>query len=137
MRTRGSRWIAGLLAAGALLAAAVPAPAGRTPAYTTFVACGYDRDRPQTIRRTHFCPRGEVIGAFFRRNVGEPGSLIHYTVCVGFSQGGTTCKSGQPARKRGSRLYVNRIINPGTGRHKVTWFVKGRQVGRWFFRRGG
>jgi hypothetical protein len=120
----------------ALLALWSPAPAQKTRAYTTFVACGYDIQRPQTIRRTHFCPAGEVIGAFFRRNIGEPRSLVYYTVCVAFSQGGTTCKSRQPARKLGRRLYVNRIINPGPGRHKVTWFVKGERVGLWFFRRG-
>jgi hypothetical protein len=125
------------LAAVALVVSVAPASAGRTPAYTTFVACGYDAQRPATIKPTHFCPPGEVVGAFFRRNVGQPRSVVLYTVCVHFSQGGTTCKSRQRARKLGRRLYVNRIINPGPGRHRVTWFVEGERVGRWFFRRGG
>jgi hypothetical protein len=123
-------------AALALLTLSAPAAGQETPAYTTFVACGYDVNRPETIRRTHFCPAGEIVGAFFRRNVGRRGSLIRYTVCVGFSRGGVDCESGQPARKLGTRLYVNRIINPGPGRHRVTWFVKGKRVGLWFFRRG-
>jgi hypothetical protein len=134
---RGRNGIAlALVAALALLALSAPAPAQKSAAYTTFVACGYDIQRPETIRRTHFCPAGEVVGAFFRRNVGEPRSVIRYTVCVGFSQGGVDCESGQPARKLGRRLYVNRIINPGPGRHRVTWFVKGKRVGLWYFRRG-
>lgn len=130
----GPKRLALALAGLALLGAAAPASGQRTPAYTTFVACGYKLSRPATIDRSHFCRPGEVKGAFFRRNVGEPGSLVHYTVCVRFDRGGSTCKSGQPARKLGSRLYVNRIINPGPGSHKVTWFVKGKRVGRWFFR---
>jgi hypothetical protein len=110
--------------------------ASKHPAYTTFVACGYTKDRPGTIKPTHFCPAGEVIGAFFRRNVGEPGSLIYYKVCVRFGPGATLCKGHQPARKLGRRLYVNRVINPGPGRHRVTWFVHGDRVGTWYFRRG-
>jgi hypothetical protein len=126
--------VATLLALTGSLAIAPPASPG-TPAYTTFVACGYQRSKPATIRPTHFCRPGEVVGAFFRRNVGEPGSLIYYKVCVHFSTGGTLCKGHQPARKLGRRLYVNRIISPGPGRHRVTWFVGGRKVGTWFFRR--
>jgi hypothetical protein len=123
-----------LLALAGPLAFAPPA-SPQTPAYTTFVACGYERSKPATIKPTHFCRRGEVIGAFFRRNVGEPRSLIHYKVCLHFSTGGTLCKGRQPARKLGRRLYVNRIINPGPGRHRVTWFVRGKRVGTWHFRR--
>ena len=124
------------LAAVVLLAGFAPA-AGRTDPYTTFVACGYQRDKPATIRPRHFCPSGQIVGAFFRRNIGAPNSLVSYKVCVNFDRGGTLCKGGQPARKLGRRLYVNRIINPGPGRHKVTWFVKGQRVGTWFFRRPG
>ena len=134
---RGPKSLGLALAGLALLALSASAPASRSPAYTTFVACGYDVQRPGTIRKTHFCPPDEIVGAFFRRNVGQPRSVVFYTVCVRFSQGGTTCKSGQPARKLGRRLYVNRIINPGPGLHRVTWFVSGERVGRWFFRRGG
>jgi len=110
--------------------------ASKHPAYTTFVSCGYKKARPGTIKPTHFCAADEVIGAFFRRNVGQPGSLIHYKVCVRFGPGSVLCKGQQPARKLGRRLYVNRIINPGPGRHKVTWFVGGARVGTWYFRRG-
>ena len=126
--------VVGAVAVG-LLAAAPPA-VPKTKAYSAFVACGYHRSQPGTIRPTHFCRPGEVVGAFFRRNVGEPNSLIYYKVCVHFSSGGTLCKGHQPARKLGRRLYVNRIINPGPGRHRVTWFVHGQKVGTWYFRRG-
>jgi hypothetical protein len=125
-----------LLAALTLLALSGLAPAQQKDPYTTFVACDYDLKRLATIRKTHFCPAGEVVGAFFRRNVGEPGSLVRYTVCVAFSQGGNDCATGVPARKRGRRLYVNRIIGAGPGRHRVTWFVQGERVGLWYFRRG-
>jgi hypothetical protein len=117
-----------------LIGGALAAP--KHPAYTTFVSCGYKSARPGTIKPTHFCPAGEVIGAFFRRNVGQPGSLVYYKVCVRFGAGSNLCKGHQPARKLGRRLYVNRIINPGPGRHKVTWFVRGKRVGTWYFRRG-
>ena len=132
---KGLRPIVIAVVALGLLAAAPPA-VPRTKAYNTFVACGYHRSKPGTIKPTHFCKPGEVIGAFFRRNVGEANSLIFYKVCVHFSTGGTLCKAHQPARKLGRRLYVNRIINPGPGRHRVTWFVHGRRVGTWYFRRG-
>lgn len=121
-------------AAGALLAGVAPA-AGRTEAYTTFVACGYQRDKPASIKPTHFCPPGKVVGAFFRRNFGQPNSLVYYKVCVNFARGGTQCEGRQPARKLGRRLYLNPILDSGPGRHKVTWFVKGKRVGTWFFRR--
>lgn len=133
--TKGLTTLAVALTGAALLMPAALA-ASKHPAYTTFVACGYKTARPGTIKPTHFCPAGEVIGAFFRRNVGKPGSLIHYKVCVRFGPGAVLCKAHQPARKLGRRLYVNRIINPGPGRHRVTWFVRGKRVGTWYFRRG-
>jgi hypothetical protein len=127
--------LAAVLAGAALLIGAASA-APKRAAYTTFVSCGYKKARPGTIKPTHFCPAGEVIGAFFRRNVGQPGSLVYYKVCVRFGPGSLLCKPHQPAKKLGRRLYVNRIINPGPGRHKVTWFVGGARVGTWYFRRG-
>jgi hypothetical protein len=135
-RIKAVTMLAVALMGAALLIGAASAAAPKNPAYTTFVACGYKKARPATIKPTHFCPAGEVIGAFFRRNVGRPGSLIHYKVCVRFGPGSVLCKARQPARKQGRRLYVNRIINPGPGRHKVTWFVRGARVGTWYFRRG-
>jgi hypothetical protein len=132
---KGLRTIVVAVVAVGLLATAPPA-SPKTTAYTTFVACGYHRAKPGTIKPTHFCRPGDVVGAFFRRNVGEPNSVVFYKVCVHFSGGGTLCKGHQPARKLGRRLYVNRIIGPGPGRHKVTWFVHGRRVGTWYFRRG-
>lgn len=119
----------------ATVGAGMAPAAGRTEAYTTFVACGYQRDKPASVKPTHFCPRGERVGAFFRRNFGQPNSLVHYKVCVNYDRGGTQCEGRQPARKLGRRLYLNPILDSGPGRHKVSWFVAGKRVGTWYFRR--
>lgn len=130
------RRVAGITIAAAALAAGVaPANAG-ADAYTKYVGCKLGPNVP----RVHVCQRdtrsATYVGAFFishRRDV-------YYTVCVTFPGGGTRCARHQPAgpgeqgpARRGD-TYANKITSFALGRHKVTWFVSGQRIGRWFFR---
>lgn len=107
------------LAALALLAAAAPASAGAN-AYRHYGACGLS----PKAKPSHSCARSRPKGAFFRSNR----ETVHYTVCVRFPGNRTLCAKGQLAEK--GRLYVNRITAPAPGRHRITWFVGGKRVGR-------
>ena len=55
-----------------------------------------------------------------------------YKICVKFPTGRRICEGGQVAAQR--TLYVNKITTNIPGRHKVTWFVKGKRVGTFIFR---
>jgi hypothetical protein len=110
------------------LATAVPSaaaqPAGsHSPAYQHFAACGVGRE----AKPSHRCRPG-AQGAFFRARRGS----VHYTVCVRFPSGRTLCARGQNAER--GVLYVNEVTSSQLGVHRLTWFVKGRRVGRYFFR---
>ncbi len=123
---KGAKFLAAVLASGALLATAVPASADAA-AYRKYVACG----KTVKAKPSHSCPtrRGATgnLGAFFRSNNAD----VFYKVCVRFPGGRGLCAPRQAADK--GTLYVNKITSNTPGRHKVTWFVKGRRVGVWFF----
>ena len=116
----------GLLSAAAL-ATAAPASADAA-AYRKYVACGTSGK----ANPSHVCPVGRAasgnVGAFFRSNNRD----VFYKVCVKFpGANAPRCANRQKAEQ--GRLYVNPITSNQTGRHKVTWFVKGQRVGIWFF----
>jgi hypothetical protein len=103
----------------ALLAGASPAYAKQRPAYRHYVACGLS----QKAKPDHTCRKGRKKGAFFRSNRAD----VFYTVCVSFPTKKHLCAPKQEA-VRGT-LYVNKITSNIPGKHRVTWFVKGKRVG--------
>lgn len=108
--------------AAALLAAALPAPA-QGAAFRHYVACGLSKN----AKPSHVCQKKRKKGAFFRSNRAD----VFYTVCVKFPTRKNLCAPKQEA-ERGT-LYVNKITSNIPGRHRVTWFVQGRQVGAFAF----
>ena len=124
--TRRSSLVLAVLAALAcvgLMTGARPARA-KPPAYQHFVACGLGRH----AKPSRVCRRRRPQGAFFRARQ----ATVHYTVCVRFPGGRTLCAKHQEAER--GVLYVNAITTSQLGPHRVTWFVEGRRVGRFFFR---
>jgi hypothetical protein len=123
---KGVRIFAAAVLGSALLATAAPASADAA-AFRHYVACGTSAN----AKPSHVCPRAGGKGAFFRSNRAD----VFYKICVRFPRGGprrVIC-AGQQEAEKGS-LYVNRITTNVPGRHRVTWFVKGRRVGSFFFR---
>ncbi len=110
-----------LLAIGlgiALLASAAPATAqGAT--FKHYVACGLS----QKAKPSHLCQKPRKKGAFFRSNSAD----VFYTVCVKFPTKKNLCAPKQEAVK--GTLYVNKITTNIPGKHRVSWFVEGKQVG--------
>src|SRR5262249_21372860 len=105
----------------ALLASIAPALA-QGAAYRHYVACGVDQhDKP-----SHVCQKKDKKGAFFRAK-----QDVFYTVCVKFPTKRRLCAPKQEAKA--GQLYVNKITSNIPGQHKVTWFVKGKQVGSFAF----
>jgi hypothetical protein len=115
--------LAGVLVVTGLLASAVPATAGAA-AYKHYVGCGVS----QHAKPAHVCPKGSKKGAFFKSLQGD----VAYSVCVRFPSGKNLCAKAQEATQ--GTLYVNKITSTIPGRHRVTWFVKGKKVGSWVFR---
>jgi hypothetical protein len=106
----------------ALIAGAAPASADAA-AYRHYVACGLS----QKAKPSHRCPKRSKKGAFFRSNRAD----VFYTVCVKFPTKKNLCAPKQEAAR--GTLYVNKITSNIPGRHKVTWFVKGKRVGLFRF----
>ena len=131
------RRLAGTTMVVAMLAVLGAAPADAdAAAYTKYVGCKLGKRVP----RAHVCRRDTTsatyLGAFFishRRDV-------YYTICVTFPGGATRCARHQPAGPgrqgpaRQGEKYANKITSFALGRHKVTWFVDGQLIGRWFVR---
>jgi hypothetical protein len=110
-----------LLAVGlaiALLASAAPATA-QGAAFKHYVACGLS----QKAKPSHLCQKPRKKGAFFRSNNAD----VFYTVCVKFPTKKNLCAPKQEAVK--GTLYVNKITTNIPGKHRVSWFVEGKQVG--------
>ncbi len=106
-----------------LLASVVPASAGAA-AYKHYVACGIGHN----AKPSHACYPKSKKGAFFESVNRE----VDYTVCVHFPNGKNLCAKAQPAEE--GILYVNEITSTIPGKHRVTWFVKGKKVGSFVFR---
>jgi len=107
----------------ALLASVVPASA-ESAAFRHYVACGTS----QKAKPSHLCQKPRDKGAFFRSNKAD----VFYSVCVKFPTKRRLCAPKQEAEQ--GTLYVNKITSNIPGRHKVTWFVKGKRVGLFMFR---
>jgi len=125
---RAARIFALGLMSAAVLATAAPASADAA-AYRKYVACG----KTGNANPAHVCPvrraANNNIGAFFRSNLKD----VTYKVCVKFPNTRVPRCAGKQEAKKGE-LYVNPIKSDQTGRHRVTWFVKGQRVGVWYFR---
>ncbi len=128
---KGMKALVAVMVASSLLAAAVPASAG-AKAYKHYVGCGVKKGTKQS----HVCPRKSKKGAFFKSFK----KAVHYTVCVRFPSGKTLCAHHQPPKTKKNpkpekgQLYVNKITSTIPGKHRVTWFVKGKKVGTFYFR---
>lgn len=120
---KGLKALVAVAVAAGLLTLAAPASAGAA-AYKHYVGCGTSRNaKPADV-----CPRSSKKGAFFESLKAD----VVYTVCVRFPSGKSLCAHAQKAEK--GLLYVNKITSTIPGRHRVTWFVKGKKVGTSFFR---
>jgi hypothetical protein len=120
---KGLKTVASVLCAAALIAGAAPATAGAA-AFKHYVACGLS----QTAPAAHSCSKKSKKGAFFESTQAD----VFYTVCVKFpNRKRPLCKGGQEATT--GTLYVNKITSNIPGKHVVTWFVAGKQVGRFAF----
>ena len=124
---KGLKTLAAIVLACGLLAAALPATAGAA-AYKHYVACGISAK----AKPSHVCPKGAKKGAFFK----SFNAAVYYSVCVKFPRGNTLCANKQPQKeepKQGT-LYVNSIQSTSPGKHVVSWYVEGKNVGSWTFR---
>jgi hypothetical protein len=116
----------GLLASAAAAPAARPpvAAAGGSATYKHYVGCGVS----QNAKPSHLCPKGSKKGAFFKSLKAD----VVYSVCVKFPSGKNLCAQKQEATK--GTLYVNKVTSTIPGKHRVSWFVAGKQVGSFVFR---
>ena len=121
---KGLKALAAVLVATGLLASAVPASAGAA-AYKHYVGCGISRNATPS----HVCPKGSKKGAFFKSLKRD----VNYTVCVKFPSGENKCTEKPQEAVQGT-LYVNIITSTIPGKHRVSWFVKGKKVGTFVFR---
>jgi hypothetical protein len=110
--------LAGLLALAAFGPGRAPAQGLPNP-YKVYVACGLGA----SAKPAHSCARGAKKAAFFRSKSAD----VHYKICVRFPTGLRLCAPRQPAPA--GTLHSNRITSTIPGIHKVTWYVKGHQVG--------
>lgn len=120
---KGLKALAAVLVATGLLASVIPASASAA-AYKHYVACGVENNS----KPAHVCANKSKKGAFFESLNGE----VSYTICVRFPSGKNLCAKAQPAEE--GVLYVNKITSTIPGKHRVTWFVKGKKVGSFVFR---
>jgi hypothetical protein len=116
--------LAGLLAASAIGPGLAPAQQRKANAYRLYVACGVTANAAPA----HSCARGAKKGAFFRSNNAD----VHYKICVRYPEGTRLCAGAQEADE--GVLNVNRITSTIPGSHKVTWYVKGKLVGKRYLR---
>jgi hypothetical protein len=89
-----------------------------------YVACGVTA----AAKPAHSCAKHSKKAAFFRSKVAD----VTYKICVKFPTGTRLCASHQPATA--GTLSVNRITSTVPGSHKVTWYVKGKLVGKRYLR---
>jgi hypothetical protein len=119
---KAAKRLAAMGLVGALFASAAPASA-EAAAFRHYVACGLS----QNAKPSHVCQKGRKKGAFFRSNRAD----VFYTVCVRFPTKKNLCAPEQEAKQ--GTLYVNKITSNIPGKHRVTWFVKGKRVGAFDF----
>jgi hypothetical protein len=105
------------------LLASLPADAGAA-AFKHYVGCGISRK----AKPAHVCPKSSKKGAFFKSLQAD----VVYSVCVKFPSGKNLCAQAQKAEQ--GTLYVNKITSTIPGKHRITWYVKGKKVGTTVFR---
>ena len=120
---KGLKALAAAFLVSGLLVGMVPAAASAA-AYKHYVGCGVSRNATPS----HVCPKGSKKGAFFKSLKAD----VSYSVCVKFPSGKNLCAQAQEAEQ--GTLYVNKITSTIPGKHRVTWFVEGKQVGSFAFR---
>jgi hypothetical protein len=102
-----------------------PAPGSEpAPHYTAYVACGLS----EYARPAHECAHRSKVGAFLRST-----QEVTYSVCTVFPTGRRICAEEQTAAA--GVLYVNKITTSIVGWHKVVWYLPGRRIKRYFWRR--
>jgi hypothetical protein len=135
--------VAGLVAATALTApaAAFAEAAGATNAaakagnaatavaaapqrYRHYAGCGV----AESQKPSHSCPKPGKKGAFFTSLDAD----VAYRICVKFPDGRRLCASRQHADR--GEVAINKITSHMAGRHVVTWYVAGKQVGMFALR---
>ena len=77
----------------------------------------------------HRCAPSTTKAAMFRSNLRD----VSYKICIKFpySQPSRPCASERAVK---GVLYYNIINSNVPGLHRVTWFVKGKRIGRKRFR---
>ena len=110
-----------LVATGILACASTSDAAGA--AYRHYVGCGLSSHS----HPAHSCARASKKAAFFKSSRRD----VLYTVCIRFPSGHSLCAKRQRAEQ--GTLYVNRIDSRSVGKHRATWFVKGKRVGTFAF----
>ena len=80
-------------------------------------------------RPKHSCPAASTKAAMFRSNLRD----VTYKICIKFPVAlpRRPCATEQAAK---GVLYYNIINSNIAGLHRVTWFVKGKRIGRRKFR---
>lgn len=116
--------LTGLLAASAIGPSLAPAQKRAPNPYQLYVACGLTAG----AKPTHSCAKGARKAAFFRSKSAD----VFYKICVRFPTGTRLCAGKQFAEA--GALAVNRITSNVPGSHKVTWYVKGKLVGKRYLR---
>lgn len=120
---KGLKALAAIMLVSGLLITAMPASASAA-AYKHYVGCGVSRN----AKPSHSCPKKAKKGAFFKSLKGD----VAYSVCVKFPSGKNLCAQAQEAEQ--GTLYVNKITSTIPGKHVVSWYVKGKKVGSWWFK---
>jgi hypothetical protein len=120
-----------LAAAGVLVSSLVSltpisadASAAAPNRYRHYAACGVSPDEEPS----HSCPKRGKKGAFFK----SLDAAVTYRVCVKFPNHRKLCASHQQAGQ--GELKINTITSHMVGRHVVTWYVGGTQIGAYSFR---
>jgi ABC-type sugar transport system substrate-binding protein len=120
---KGLKTLSAVLPTVALLLAATAPASAQAAAYKHYVACGVS----QNATPSHACPAASKKGAFFKSVQAD----VFYTVCVKFPTGKNLCAKAQEATM--GTLYVNKVTSNIPGKHRVSWFVEGKQVGLFAF----
>jgi hypothetical protein len=111
-----------------IVAAMLPAPA-EAARFRTYASCGIS-DSSYRTPSSHSCPVGDLPQAVI---INRKRSSVRYRLCVQVPSGSTYCATH---RARGSgRLNQRSLHNETLGRHVVSWYVRGRLIGRWTLER--
>jgi hypothetical protein len=122
MRTVLLALLASLVASTLTLA---PPATGAGNGYKLYIACGTSPD----AKPANECRLSQTKAAFFRSSRHD----ATYRVCVRFPDRGRRLCAGAQEAEQGRLRHVT-ISTTVLGRHVVTWYVAGEQIGRRAFR---